>query len=233
MQTVVGQTFLEKQKSNERVKTAYKEKSSSVESLLMASKLTLNDLQLFIRIFKQEKTLEVWGKKKNDTAWKMITSYPLCATSGKLGPKRTQGDEQMPEGFYFVARFNPTSNYYLSLGIDYPNASDLKFSKNQHTGDDIFIHGNCVTIGCFPIGDDAIKELYIMAIEATAQSKYRIPVHIFPCKMNESNIKSIEEIYPQYASFWKMLKPVYDYFESSKKIPLIRIAGNGNYEVAK
>ncbi len=233
MKTVAGQTFLEKQKSYDRVKTAYREKLSNVESLLMASKLDLNDLQLFIRIFKQEKMLEVWGKKKNDSVWTVITNYPLCATSGKLGPKRLQGDNQMPEGFYYINRFNPVSNFYLSLSINYPNASDIKFAYGQPAGGDIFIHGNCVTVGCFPLGDDAIKELYIMAIEATAQGQRRIYVEIFPFKMTEDNIKIATQLYPQYTAFWKTLKPVYDYVEKNKKPPLIRINGNGNYEITQ
>jgi len=43
--------------------------------------------------------------------------------SGKLGPKRQQGDMQIPEGFYHISGFNPASNFYLSLRINYPNPS--------------------------------------------------------------------------------------------------------------
>lgn len=231
LNTMIAQSFLENQKSFERVKTAYKEKLSNVELLLMSSKLNLNDLQLLIRIFKQEKTLEVWGKKKADSCFRLITTYPLCSTSGKPGPKRQQGDEQMPEGVYKISQFNPTSNFYLSMRIDYPNAADLKNCKNGKPGDDIFIHGNCVTIGCFPIGDDAIKELYIMAIEATAQSQYRIPVYIFPAKMNEDNMQSLSALYPEHKAFWENLKPIYDSFEKSKKNPHVRITAKGAYEL--
>lgn len=228
-----AQTFLEKQKAFERVKTAYKEKLSQVEMLLMASKMDLKNFQMFIRIFKQEKTLEVWGKKKSDTTYKLITSYPLCSTSGKPGPKRLQGDEQMPEGVYTITQFNPMSNFYLSMRVDYPNQADLKNSKGSNPGNDIFIHGNCVTIGCFPIGDEAIKELYIMAIEATSQSQQRIPVHIFPCKMTESNMNLLYNSYPQHKAFWEALTNVYHYFDTKKILPLVRITAQGLYEVAK
>jgi len=230
---IFSQTFLENQKSYERVKTAYKDKLSNVEMLLMASKLDLNDLQLFIRIFKQEKVLEVWGKKKADSSFKLITTYSLCSTSGKPGPKRQQGDEQMPEGVYKISQFNPTSNFFLSMRIDYPNAADLKNCKTGKPGNDIFIHGNCVTIGCFPIGDEAIKELYIMAIEATAQSSQPIPVHIFPAKMNQENMQSLYTLYPEHKTFWENLQMVYQAFENSKKNPLVRITAKGTYEVVK
>ncbi|MCX7863199.1 MAG: hypothetical protein N2449_09430 [Bacteroidales bacterium] len=228
-----AQTFLEKQKSNQRVAAAYKEKQTILETLLLASNLSINDLQLFIRIFKQEKLLEVWGKKKNDTLFKHITSYPLCATSGKPGPKRMQGDEQMPEGVYQIIHFNPNSSFLLSLKLNYPNASDVKFCYQNKCGNDIFIHGNCVTVGCFPIGDEAIKELYILAIEAASQGQSRIPVHIFPCKMNEQNINDLQTIYPQHQQFWNSLKPIFDYFETHRKLPLVRIKADGYYEIAR
>lgn len=230
--SMFSQSFIENQKNYERVKTAYKEKLSNVEMLLMASKLDLKDLQLLFRIFKQEKTLEVWGKKKADSSFKLITTYPLCSTSGKPGPKRRQGDEQMPEGVYKISQFNPTSNFYLSMRVDYPNTADIKNCKTGNPGNDIFIHGNCVTIGCFPIGDDAIKELYIMAIEASAQSQYRIPVYIFPAKMNAENMQSLISLYPEHKAFWENLKTIYDSFEKSKKNPLVRITAQGTYEIA-
>ncbi len=233
MNKAESQNFLNNQKSHARVKTAYKEKLSSLEILLMASGLKLNDIQIFIRIFKQEKLLEVWGKSKSDTIYKQITSYPLCAVSGSVGPKRMEGDEQMPEGIYNIVHFNPNSNFYLSLKIDYPNLSDIKFCKYNKCGGDIFIHGNCITTGCFPIGDDAIKELYILAIEATSQGQHRIPVHIFPSKLSDKNLEDIVRIQPQHEFFWKTLQPIYQYFENIKKVPQVKVSNKGYYEIAK
>ena len=54
----------------------------------------------------------------------MHVSYPICAGSGDLGPKRERGDGQVPEGLYEIDRFNPTSRYHLSLRVNYPNLSD-------------------------------------------------------------------------------------------------------------
>ncbi len=58
----------------------------------------------------------------------LFKTYKVCALAGTLGPKRMEGDYQVPEGFYYINEFNPQSNYYLSLGINYPNESD-KVSK--------------------------------------------------------------------------------------------------------
>lgn len=233
MNSVSSQTFLEKQKSFQRVQIAYKEKLSSLEVLLMASGLTLNDIQIFIRIFKQEKLVEVWGKQKKDTTFKLIKNYPLCALSGTSGPKRMEGDAQMPEGIYSIVHFNPNSNFYLSLKIDYPNLSDIKFCKNNKCGGDIFIHGNCITTGCFPIGDEAIKELYILALEATSQGQHKIPVHIFPCKLTSNNLADIIRIQSQHEAFWKSLLPIYQYFEDNKRLPVVRVSAKGFYEIVK
>jgi murein L,D-transpeptidase YafK len=73
-----------------------------------------------------------------------------------LGPKRRKGDGQVPEGLYVIDTFNPNSIFYLSLGINCPNASDRVLGKGE-LGGDIFIHGNRVTIGCIPIRDYPIK----------------------------------------------------------------------------
>ena len=233
MTSTTAQNFLETQKNYPRVKIAYKDKLSTVETLLMSAQLNISDLSLYLRIFKKEKTLEVWAKAKKDTVYHHLTSYPLCATSGQPGPKRMQGDEQMPEGIYKIVHFNAFSNFFLSMKIDYPNASDLKLSATKNPGGDIFIHGNCVAIGCFPIGDEAIKELYILAIEATAQNTLPIPVHIFPCKMTDQNTEELLKLYPQHEAFWKSLQPIYQYFDAQKKLPLVRINSKGYYEIAK
>ena len=74
---------------------------------------------VLIRIYKEERSLEVW---KQDRAGKfaLLKSYPICKYSGKLGPKIAQGDYQAPEGFYDITpdQMNPQSSEYLSFNID-------------------------------------------------------------------------------------------------------------------
>ena len=66
----------------------------------------------------------MWGKKAEDNKFQRIKTYEICRTSGKVGPKKEQGDHQIPEGYYHINRFNPVSSYHLSIGINYPNKSD-------------------------------------------------------------------------------------------------------------
>ena len=54
--------------------------------------------------------------------------------SGTTGPKRAEGDYQVPEGFYYINEFNPNSKYHLSLGLNYPNASDKILSDSIDPG---------------------------------------------------------------------------------------------------
>jgi murein L,D-transpeptidase YafK len=158
-----AQTFKQEQLKYSKVKTAYDDKGETVKKMVAAKGLTLQNMELFIRIFKEEQQLEVWVKKsKTNEAYQKLVTYPVCSSSGVAGPKRQEGDYQVPEGFYHVNIFNPTSSYYLSLGVSYPNASDKILGVKNRLGGAIMIHGNCVTIGCIPITDGLIKELYIL-----------------------------------------------------------------------
>lgn len=56
---------------------------------------------MFVRIFKQEQTLEVWKRTSADP-FKLFKSYDICLFSGNLGPKIKEGDRQSPEGFYTI-----------------------------------------------------------------------------------------------------------------------------------
>ena len=78
---------------------------------------------VFIRVFKDERVLEVWLKRGERYA--LFDSYPICAFSGGPGPKLAEGDGQSPEGFYEVGRrqLNPDrlarglGRYGRALGI--------------------------------------------------------------------------------------------------------------------
>ncbi|MFC7667854.1 murein L,D-transpeptidase family protein [Hymenobacter humi] len=106
----------------------------------------------------------------------------------------------MPEGFYQIDRFNPKSEYHLSLGLNYPNAADLALGEPD-PGGDIFIHGGEVTIGCLPITDIGIEEVYLIAVAARAAGQTLIPVHIFPFPLTESELAR-RTASPNYA-FWR------------------------------
>lgn len=190
-----------------------------------------NSLKIFIRGFKQEAELEVWVKSNKNSSYQLYETYPICSSSGNLGPKRCQGDGQVPEGFYHVSVFNPFSNYLLSLGVSYPNASDNIFDCKRDKGGAIMIHGNCVTIGCIPITDDKIREVYVLAVEARNAGQQNIPIHLFPARLSTDKLAILKKEYTDAATqkLWDNLKEGYDKFETSKLVPDVSIDAKGKY----
>jgi murein L,D-transpeptidase YafK len=187
---------------------------------------------ILIRVFKAEQELEVWAKAADGMLVRVHT-FGVCASSGTLGPKRRQGDLQVPEGFYHIDRFNPTSAYYLSLGINYPNASDRILTDSRDPGGDIFIHGACVTIGCVPLTDAGIKELYWLAVLARNAGQRQIPVYIFPFRMDDVAWNTAQRLYPGSAHwvFWEALREGYRIVQNNKRLPLVSVDRNGRYVV--
>lgn len=224
-------TFRAEQMAKPKVKVAYEEKWDSIVARLARLNVAIDQLEVYIRGFKDEKDLEVWVKQKKDTQWQLYTTYPICEQSGTLGPKRCQGDYQVPEGFYHVNVFNPYSNYYISLGVSYPNASDKVFACKRDPGGAIMIHGSCVTIGCIPLTDDLIKELYVLCVEAKNSGQSQIPIHLFPARLTEKNMKALKHDYTDTAvhTFWENLQTGYDWFETKKKLPKVTVDAKGKY----
>lgn len=226
-------SFFEKQLEFPRVFAAYNEKSGVIHDLLMVNQICKDSFELFLRAFKKEKILEVWAKNQLSDRFTHLKTYEFSATTGILGPKRRSGDLQIPEGFYEIDFFNPHSKYHLSLRINYPNKSDLVFADKSNPGDNIFIHGGKETVGCIPIGDENIKELYLLASKAKSVG-CKIQVHIFPVMMNDSNYNSIREEYgtnSEVLLFWSWLKTAYEFFGNYQKLPSIAFENSGNCTV--
>jgi murein L,D-transpeptidase YafK len=191
--------------------------------------------EIFVRIFKRERSLELWVRPAAAERFDLLKTYGICAMAGELGPKRKQGDNQTPEGFYAISYFNPRSDFHLSLHIDYPNRRDRAAgSDGVKLGGDIFIHGGCLSEGCLAITDEGIRELYWLAVEARSVGQRRIPVHIFPARLGEADLELLQRAFstrPELGRFWTTLKAGYDYFEEHRRIPAIAVNGNAEYFV--
>ena len=224
--------FLTKQKKHIRVRTSINDKEQLILKLLKENGIELDELNILIIAYKYESEVELFAKTKAESLYKKIVTYSICSKSGKIGPKRKQGDGQVPEGFYFIDRFNPASSFYLSLGINYPNLSDKKKSNATKLGGDIFIHGSCVTIGCLPMTDDKIKEIYLYAINAKNNGQQRIPFYIYPFRMSEEKFIKYKNKYStktELIDFWTNIKLGYDKFEKDKTELIISISKTGDY----
>jgi len=182
---------------------------------------------VFLQIFKQEGEVKVWMEPGKGQAFKLFKTYPICNFSGDLGPKLKEGDKQSPEGFYNVApqAMNPHSNYHLSFNLGFPNAFDRSHGR---TGSYLMVHGNCVSVGCYAMGDDQIEEIYTLAEAALRSGQKSFDVHAFPFKMTEDNLS--EHKYSKWYHFWKNLKEGHDAFEETKIPPRIKVAAK-SYKV--
>ena len=225
--------FLDYQRSFPRISEAMKRKEDTLMKQFKEKNLPWPIKSIYLRSFKYDSQLEVWVRNDRNEPYKLFKTYKVCAMAGTLGPKRMQGDYQVPEGFYYINEFNPKSNYHLSLGLNYPNSSDRILGDSLQPGGDIYIHGSCVTTGCIPITDQQIEELYILAAMARTEGQDFIPVHIFPIqfknkKSSEFLVKYLKE-YPEYISMSNELKHAYYYFERSRRLPVIMVNKNGEY----
>ena len=190
--------------------------------------------RIFIRTIKQERVLELWGANTDAEPFRHLKTYPIAAMSGIEGPKRVQGDCQVPEGFYHIDRFNPNSAFHLSLGLNYPNQADRIRGDRVDPGGDIFIHGGAASIGCMAMTDPVIDEIYPLAVAARKAGQKKISVHIFPARMTFEAMKGLREAYAgdeDALSLWTQLQPGYDCFEATGKLPKYRIDAKGNYVV--
>lgn len=134
---------------------------------------------------KSKRILSVYGRAGDKEKFEHLKDYPFTGFSGKLGPKLKRGDRQIPEGIYGIEYLNPNSTFHLSLKVSYPGDFDVKKAladgrKPEELGGDIMIHGRSGTVGCIPIGDDAVEEVFIIAAKAGI---HNIKVIISPCNL--------------------------------------------------
>jgi len=149
-----------------------------------------------IYVLKEERRL--WLIQDNT----LVREFHVALGPNPKGDKYFRGDGRTPEGAYFVCSKNSSSQFYKSLGINYPNPRNAQnalscgmISNNDYClikqandsmrlppsntalGGQIFIHGGgCQkdwTLGCIAVQNSAIDELFSVVRIGT-------PVFIMP-----------------------------------------------------
>jgi murein L,D-transpeptidase YafK len=169
------------------VKKTRKQTEKSLKKCLAKNNLSADAIEIAILAFKTEELLELYGRTTSSENWKLLKTYNFTNTSGILGPKLQNGDKQIPEGIYHMEYLNPNSKYHLSIKVSYPNEFDKQKAKHDgrtDLGGDIMIHGKNVTIGCIPIGDKNIEELFYLASKAKNK---QFPILIAPTDFRKND----------------------------------------------
>jgi murein L,D-transpeptidase YafK len=123
---------------------------------------------------------------------------------------------------------NPASQYHLSFNLGYPNAYDRAHAR---TGDFLMVHGRCVSIGCYAMGDDAIEEIYTVMSAAFEHGQARIDVHAFPFRFDRGDVAT-RLADAAWNEFWTELRAGWDAFERTREAPKISVR-DGHYIVAE
>ena len=170
---------------------------------------------MMIRVYKESSELEVW-KRTRSGQYALLKTYPICKWSGTLGPKMKEGDYQSPEGFYDVtpALLNPKSSYHLSFNVGFPNKFDKALNR---TGSYLMIHGDCLSVGCYAMTDEGIKEIYAMVRESFKGGNPSVQLQLLPFRMTEDNFA--RHASSEHVSFWRDLKVGADAFDQSRTLP--------------
>lgn len=231
---IPSSSYRQKQLTYTRIREAYAGKEKLVVKNLTDHAISRDSMRIYLRAFKTEKKVELWAKNNCDSAFTLIKEFPICEISGEIGPKRRSHDLQVPEGFYRITNLNPYSKYYLSMQINYPNASDSIRGVKGRLGNLIFIHGGCESSGCISITDEKIKELFVYCIEAYNSGQKEIEMAIYPTHLTDASFARLTKAYGKnkdYTSLWADLKKSYDLFNQTKNPPTVKFLKDGSHEV--
>ncbi len=130
-----------------------------------------------VEVFKDKRVMHLYHGKR------ILKTYKIDLGFGAVGDKQFEGDGRTPEGRYFIDRRNPNSSFYLSLGINYPNAQDRAEARalGKPPGGDIFFHGqpNIAgkrgpdwTAGCIAVSNREMRQIYAMVKNGTVVDIY-------------------------------------------------------------
>ena len=128
-------------------------------------------------VLKKERTLQLLNQGK------VIKTYKVALGGDPVGPKTRQGDHKTPEGAYVLDSRNPHSQFYKSIHISYPNASDRGAARQKGVspGGDVFVHGlpngyryvgaahrlKDWTDGCIAVTDEEMDEIWLAVSDGT------------------------------------------------------------------
>ena len=120
---------------------------------------------------------------------KPIRTFRIALGLAPEGDKEQEGDQKTPEGYYMLDARNPDSDYFLSIHISYPNATDRAEARKKGVdpGSAIMIHGQPNnpnfsaayyaredwTNGCIAVSNSDMIDIWLMTPDS-------VPIEIVP-----------------------------------------------------
>jgi len=178
---------------------------------------------VFLRIFKTERRLEVWMEV--DGIYRFLTRYSLCYYPGVIGPKRSEDDDQVPEGFYRITAesLSPSDNRYRSIAIDYPNTYDR---VHDWSGSGVTLYGSCSAAIGYGLDPGAMEEVYELVDTAISNGQSRVSLHLYPFYLSPERMEEHEG--EEWYDFWENLKEGFDIFNRTRQVPWVWVE-DGRY----
>ena len=114
----------------------------------------------------------------------VVKSYPVALGKQPKGQKKKEGDSRTPEGLYTLDWRNPTSKFFRSIHVSYPNVNQRRSAKEAgiNPGGAIMIHGQPSdwaeriqltfahkdwTEGCIAVENQAMLEIWDLVRDGT------------------------------------------------------------------
>ena len=226
--------------------------AGSIGAALREHGLRPSGLDIYLQVYKLEQEVLVWVRPTaRDTPYVLLKTfgvtgstftYPLSGSPQMAGPKTQQGDLKVPEGCYQLTWQNEWSDFYLGYLLSYPNQGDSVrrqyWREGRRSGGAIVLHGGSATVGCIPVGNSGIEELYLLLSRNWRQGQRHGVIHLFPFRFWEPENEVVLQRYsasrPELAEFWGSLRAVSDYFQEHRHLPQIDFnAHTGHYVLAE
>lgn len=208
--------------------------------LIKQNGLTYNQVDILLIAYKKDLKLQIWIKGKNSNSkFLYLSSFKITDSSVAIpGPKSEYGDRLAPEGYYTL-EYYPSfrwSDFYLAFRVSYPNEADLirrrYWGISNKSGGDINIHGSCISIGCIPIGNPDMEELFFL-IRANQKNGSNINVLLLPFDFKKIGLHDLtEDAYNgnrKLYAFWQSLEKIDRYFQDTGLIPRLSVDQTTGY----
>lgn len=173
---------------------------------------------IFMRIFKDKSTLEIWAQAKNGK-YKYLRQYKICGAN----------TANIPSGIYFINAQSLVQGQRNSFSVatSYPNAYNVAQKQSGH----IILAPRCAPAPDIGLTDPDMDEMFAILYKSISKGQNAIQIQVLPFALNGFNMFTAQKK-PNYNTL-KQLAPIYSQFEETKKVPKITISSSGYKLITK